>query len=111
VTANQAPQRAAISTKVYGHGRSVFFRTNRLMDNNHDLAGIGRDHAPIFRELAVNQLRSEANVTDLEPNVVGADRDLHLAIGAQDALKLQHALDSKSKERARVLIGWRAPAW
>ena len=41
---------------------------------DHQLRGLARNHAAIFRESAVNQLRSEANVADLDANVIAADR-------------------------------------
>ena len=65
---------------------------NGLARGAHDARRLGRDHAAIFREFAVNKLRSEANFADLDANVIGPDRDLDVAFAIQQALQLQHAL-------------------
>src|SRR4029077_9163231 len=44
----------------------------------------GRDYASVLRETSVNELRCEANVADLGANVISANSELDIALGAQD---------------------------
>ncbi len=68
-----------------------------------------QDHAPIFGETAVNELRSEANVANLGTHVVRADRQLEISLRTQNALQLQHALarndDLLRRLRSRLQLG------
>jgi hypothetical protein len=43
-------------------------------------------------ELAVNELRCEANFADLDANVIATDRDLDVALAIEQALQLEHTL-------------------
>ena len=83
------------------HAAVFFVREDRcaLQSGAHRLARGGhhprrqrRDHAAIFWELAVNELRSEANFSDLDANVISSDGDFDLALSIQQALQLQYTL-------------------
>src|SRR6185436_1270629 len=71
------------------NGRTLKRRTQDVAIR-HDLfrRGGGND-APRVREPVINQLRCEANITDLGANVIAADRQLHVAFVAKQALQLQ----------------------
>src|SRR5262249_22853108 len=53
---------------------------------------IRRDDPRVLRETTIDQLRSEANLADLGSNVIGANRQLDVAIGPQNALQLEYSL-------------------
>ena len=54
---------------------------------------VGRDDARVLGELAVDELRCEANVADLAANVVGSECELDFAISiAQHPVQFEHAL-------------------
>src|SRR6266513_1543261 len=57
----------------------------------HRTRRIRRNYPSILRETAVDQLRSEANFSDLGANVIRSHGEFDGTLGSQDAMQLQHA--------------------
>src|SRR5262249_33660182 len=76
-----------------GEDRRTLQRLAQRFTVGFDDAGrISWDNASVLRETTIDQLRSEANIADLGPNVIRANRHLDRSLGAQNSLQFQYTL-------------------